>query len=117
MRVALHLLIDTGLLAPVRGWASRADRLLEGHDDTPVHAWLAVVRTYERFLSGDFKGARNWARRAIEIGMDHSEPAAAVLGRVGEARSLIFEGEVLQGLELLDEAAVAALSDELDPLS
>ena len=30
VRVALHLLFDTALLAPIRGWAKRAERLLEG---------------------------------------------------------------------------------------
>jgi hypothetical protein len=43
VRVALHLLFDTALMAPVRGWLARAERLLDGHDDTPPHAWLAVV--------------------------------------------------------------------------
>ena len=42
-QVALHLLMDTALMAPVRGWVRRAERLLEGYDDTPVHAWVAVV--------------------------------------------------------------------------
>ena len=32
-RVALHLLMDTALMAPIRGWVRRAERLLEGHDD------------------------------------------------------------------------------------
>lgn len=116
VRVAMHLLFDTALMAPVRGWIKRAERLLEGHDETAVHAWLAVVRNYERLLSGDFQGARQWARRAIEIGT-RSNPAAAAIGRVAEARSLILEGEVRQGLGLLDEAAVATVSGELDPLS
>ena len=116
VRVALHLLFDTALLAPIRGWASRAERLLEGQDDTPVHAWLAVVRSYERLLSGDFRRAREWACRAIEVGTGR-DPAAAALGRVAEARSLILGGEVARGLERLNEAAVAAVSGELDPLS
>ena len=93
-----------------------AERLLEGHDETPVHAWLAVVRSYERLLSGDFQSARHWARRAIEVGAT-CDPAAAAVGRVAEARSLILEGEVRQGLGLLNEAAVATVSGELDPLS
>ncbi|MGH7718521.1 MAG: transcriptional regulator, partial [Gemmatimonadaceae bacterium] len=38
VRVAMHLLFDTALMAPVRGWIKRAERLLEGHDTTPVHA-------------------------------------------------------------------------------
>src|SRR5205809_6437404 len=44
VRVAMHLLFDTALLAPVRGWLTRADELLEGKPDTPVHAWFAGVR-------------------------------------------------------------------------
>jgi tetratricopeptide (TPR) repeat protein len=116
VRVALHLLFDTALLAPIRGWATRAERLLEGQDNTPVHAWLAVVRSYERLLSGDFGRARQWARRAIDVGAGR-DPAAAALGRVAEARSLILDGEVARGLDLLNEAAVATVSGELDPLS
>ena len=42
-RVALHLLMDTALMAPIRGWAKRAERLLEGHDNSPAHAWLALI--------------------------------------------------------------------------
>ena len=113
-RVAMHLLFDTALMAPVRGWIKRAERLLEDYDDTPVHAWVAVARNYERLLSGDFLVARQWARRAIELGSRHV-PAAAAIGRIAEARSLILDGEVQQGLTLLDEAAVAAVSGELDP--
>jgi tetratricopeptide (TPR) repeat protein len=116
VRVAMHLLFDTALMAPVRGWLSRAESLLEGEPETPVHAWLAVVRNYERMMAGDFESARRWARRAIEIGSS-ADPAAAAVGRVAEARNLILEGEVRQGLALLDEAGVATVSGELDPLS
>ncbi|CAN5362500.1 hypothetical protein BH23CHL1_BH23CHL1_23120 [soil metagenome] len=116
VRVAMHLLFDTALMAPVRGWIKRAERLLEGHEETPVHAWLAVVHSYERLLSGDFQSARQWARQAIEVGAK-CDPAAAAIGRVAEARSLILDGHVSQGLGLLNEAGVAAVSGELDPLS
>lgn len=115
-RVAMHLLFDTALMAPVRGWLRRAERLLAGQPDTQAHAWLAVVRSYERMLGGDFSGTRRWARRAIAIGST-CDQAAAALGRVAEARSLILEGEVRHGLGLLDEAALATVSGELDPLS
>src|SRR5688572_31700370 len=40
VRVALHLLLDTALMAPVRGWLARAERLLEGQQETAAHAWL-----------------------------------------------------------------------------
>jgi len=103
-------------MAPVRGWARRVEQLLAGVDETPVHAWLAVVQNYERMLSGDFPEARRWARSAIETGTNCA-PAAAAIGRVAEARSLILEGDVSQGLGLLNEAALATISGELDPLS
>ena len=115
VRVALHLLFDTALMAPIRGWVARAERLLEGEDDTAIHAWVAVVRSYERLLSGDFERARQWARRAIDVGTGR-DAAAVALGRVAEARSLILEGQVTRGLDLLNEAAVATMSGELDPL-
>ena len=116
VRVAMHLLFDMALMAPVRAWLTRADRLLEDHqEDTSIHAWLAVVRNYERLLSGDFENARHWARRAIEAGTGH-DPAAAAIGRVAEARSLILQGDVTRGLALLNEAAAAAVAGELDPL-
>src|SRR3954471_1621405 len=68
VRVAMHLLLDTALMAPVRGWLARAERLLEGQEQTPAHAWLAAVRAYERMLTGDFQGARRWSERAIAVG-------------------------------------------------
>ena len=116
VRVAMHLLFDTALMAPVRGWLARAERLLEGRGETPAHAWFAVVRAYERMLTGDMPGARQWARRAIEVG-SKCDPAACAIGRVAEARLLILDGDVQQGLALLDEAGVATVSGDLDPLS
>ena len=116
VRVAMHLLLDTALMAPVRGWLARAERLLEGQDETAAHAWIAVVRTYERMLTGDLQGARRWSARAIEIG-SASDAAACAVGRVAAARLRILDGDVANGLALLDEVGVAAVSGDLDPLS
>jgi hypothetical protein len=109
VRVAMHLLLDTALMAPVRGWLGRAERLLEGQQQAPAHAWLAVVRTYERMLIGDVQGARQWSERALEVGSQHDAAACAV-GRVAVARLRILDGDVEEGLALLDEAGVAAVS-------
>ncbi|MDQ0821834.1 tetratricopeptide (TPR) repeat protein [Arthrobacter sp. V4I6] len=115
-RVALHLLIDTALLAPIRGWVRRAETLLMGHEETPIHAWLAVIRSYERLMMGDVRAAGEWASKAVAMG-SASNPAAAAIGRVAEAHAVILEGDVRRGLELVDEAAVATISGELDALS
>ena len=116
VRVALHLLFDTALMAPVRGWLARAQRLLDGRDESAAHAWLAVVCTYERMLTGDLPGARHWAQQAIEVG-SRCDPAACAIGRVAQARLLILDGEVPRGLALLEQAGVATVSGDLDPLS
>jgi tetratricopeptide (TPR) repeat protein len=116
VRVAMHLLFDTALMAPVRGWLARAEQLLDEGDETPAHAWLAVVRSYERLLIGDREHALSSARRASAIG-SKCDPAAAAIGRVAEARILILDGDVTHGLALLDEAGVAATSGGLDALS
>jgi hypothetical protein len=118
VRVAMHLLFDTALMAPVRGWLARAERLLEGEGEgeTPAHAWFGVVRAYERMLTGDPAGARHWARQAVHVGAT-CDPAAAAIGRVAEARLLILDGDVRDGLALLDQAGVAAVSGDLDALS
>ena len=115
-RIALHLLMDTALMAPIRGWVRRAERLLEGCEETPVHAWLAVIKGYERLMMGDLPAASEWARRAISVG-SRCNPAAAALGRVAEAHAVVLAGDVGRGLDLVDEAAVAIISGELDAIS
>ncbi|WP_405700841.1 transcriptional regulator [Streptomyces sp. NBC_00069] len=116
VRVAMHLLFDTALMAPVRGWLRRAERLLDPAAATPAHAWFAAVRSYERLLSGDLDAARDWAGRAVATGLD-TDPAAAAIGRVAQARLVIFDGDVERGLALLDDAGAATMSGDLDPLS
>ena len=116
VRVAMHLLLDTALMAPVRGWLARAESLLEGRQETPAHAWLAVVRTYERMQTGDVEGARQWSERAIDVG-SACDDAACAIGRVAAARLRILSGDVAEGLAQLDEVGVAAVSGGLDALS
>ncbi len=115
-RVALHLLMDTAMMAPIRGWVRRAERLLEGFDATPAHAWLALIKSYDRLMRGDVVGARGWAASAIVAG-SVCNPAAAAIGRVAEAHAVILGGDVRHGLDLVDEAGVATISGELDAVS
>jgi tetratricopeptide (TPR) repeat protein len=116
LRVALHLLMDSALMSPIRGWMKRSEDLLDGHPESPVHAWLALVRGYERLFSGDTASALTWQRRAIELGT-RLDPACAAVARVAEARAMIVEGAVSEGLAQLDAAGVAAVSGEVDAIT
>ena len=51
----------------------------------------------------------------LEAGRRFDDPTLVALGVLAEGRLLIAQGEVERGMALLDEAMVAATSDELDP--
>ena len=115
--VALQLLVDTALMAPVRGWLARADALLTGTEPGSVHAVLAAVRGYERYLSGDLPAARAAAHQAVELGEAHRQPLAALLGRVASARIAIADGAVAEGTAGLDEIGARLMGGEADSLT
>lgn len=115
--VAMFLMMDTGLMAPVRGWLRCAERLLEGHDEAPAHAVIAMVRGYERFMCGDMDAAREQSAAAIELGGRLGVDPAVVIGRVCAARVKIFDGQVDEGLDLLDGIAADLMSGEADALT
>jgi tetratricopeptide (TPR) repeat protein len=115
--VAMYLMIDTGLMAPIRGWLRRAERLIAECDDTPVHAVVAMVRTYERLWCGDMIGAGADAARAIDLGERLNVPPAALIGTVATARLRIFEGKTDEGLEMLDDVALSLASGDVDAMT
>jgi tetratricopeptide (TPR) repeat protein len=115
--VAMYLMIDTGLMAPIRGWLRRAERLIAEVDDTPVHAVVAMVRTYERLWCGDMETAGVCARTSIELGRRHGIEASVLIGRVASARLLIFEGHTDEGLEILDDVALTLMSGAVDDMT
>lgn len=115
--LAMFLLIDTGMMAPVRGWLRRAERLVDGMDEVPPHALIALVRTYERFMSGDVEGVRVASAAARDLGERLGVMPALVIGRVAAARLDLLEGRVDEGLEQLDEMATLLMSGDVDPLT
>lgn len=114
---AMFLMIDTGLMAPVRGWLRRAERLLEGHAETAAHAVIAMVRTYERFMCGDMEAARLHSALAIDLGERLDVMPAVVVGRTAAARVTILEGDLDDGLAQLDEVGALLMSGAVDSLT
>jgi class 3 adenylate cyclase len=110
------LLVDAGLVAQVRGWLQRADRLLENRPQSALHGRAAMLRSFISLITGDIDQALELARIAIEISSRFEHGETVILARSAEARALIFQGHIEEGLALLDECAVAAASGELDPI-
>jgi len=82
-RVAMHLLFDTALLAPVRAWLSRADQLLDGVADTPVHAWVVIGAPYELAMARMGVGDVLRAQGDDERGHVEFEAARTIFERIG----------------------------------
>jgi hypothetical protein len=114
--VAMFLMIDTGLMAPVRGWLRRAEALVDAVA-SPVHAVTAAIRGYERFMCGDIAAAREESARAIELGNSLGSLPAEVIGRTAAARITILEDDVEDGLAQLDEVGGLLMSGAVDPLT
>jgi hypothetical protein len=113
---AMFLLCDTGLMAPVRGWVRRAHRLLDAVDSGPVHALLAAVEAYERLFCGDVPAAREKAASAVELGERHNSAEASVMGATAQVRLALLDGEIDEGLALLDEVGARLMAGEVGAL-
>ncbi len=102
-------------MAVAAGWVGRAERLLEGESETPAHAWLALHRlTMVIQVEGDIAGALAMADDVIALAMRTGSPDVASLALSMKGMSKVFSGEWEEGLALVDEAAVMAMSEQRD---
>ncbi len=106
-------------LAPsvAAGWSGRAMRLLEAEPDCPEHGHLARIHTNVRFSVGDLDGALDHATRTLEIGNRFGDSDLQAFGLFDQGNVLVAKGQVEEGMALLDEAMVAAVSGELGPFA
>ncbi|MCH6555978.1 MAG: adenylate/guanylate cyclase domain-containing protein, partial [Chloroflexi bacterium] len=106
-------------LAPsvAAGWSSRAVRLLETEPDCPEHGHLARISTNVTMSAGNLDGALEYARRTYEIGSRFGDRDLQAFGLFDQGNVLVAKGQVAEGMALLDEAMVAAVSGELGPFA
>ncbi|HEX9710924.1 MAG TPA: LuxR C-terminal-related transcriptional regulator [Actinomycetota bacterium] len=98
------------------GWMSRAQRILSDQPECPEHGYVRYLLEVEAGLGGgDLDAVVSSAREVQQIGRRQVDPNLVALGILGEGRALIRQGRVVDGNELLDEAMVAVLGDELSP--
>lgn len=105
-----------GAEAQGSGWMRRAARLLDDHPDGVEQGYLDYVLGFEAaFNALDLDAAQESARRIHTLGRRFDDLPLTALGVMGEGRVLVRRGNVVAGMALLDEAMLAAVSDELDP--
>jgi len=100
-----------------QGWFSRAERLLEKEEEAPAHGYLAWMRTHAFMAVGDLDAALEQAELVLDLGTRFGDRDLLAYGLLQKGRVLVAKGLVKEGLSLLDEATVAAVSGELNPLA
>jgi class 3 adenylate cyclase len=96
-------------------WILRAERLLEGQPEHPGHGWLAVMKSLHAAMVGDAETMLAESQRAVDIARRFGDRNLEALALSGRGAALVSAGQVAEGLALVDEATVAAVSGELDP--
>jgi len=114
---ALRLMQDhafRGAVTIASAWLGRAARLLENDQDSREYGYLRLMQGLVAGESGDPDGAIAQARLALEYGMRFGDPDLQALSLVLQGQALITKGEVKEGMKLVDEATIAAVTGELE---
>jgi class 3 adenylate cyclase len=97
-------------------WTSRAERLLADEPECVEHGYLERLLSVIAFEGrGDFDEALEHGRRALELGTQFGDRELQALALHDQGRALVAKGEVAEGMAMIDEATVAAVSGELSP--
>jgi class 3 adenylate cyclase len=96
------------------GWLARAERLLESEPQSPLHARLAVFHSLGALMANRITDGIELADRAMELAREHHDPDSNFMAMSFKGMALVFIGEWQAGLALIDEAATAASSGQLD---
>ena len=100
-----------------QGWHQRAARLLETIDETPAHGFLALQKSMLASGRGDYEEALVHIQNALDIATRHHDRDLLAQATLREGVARVNNGEVDQGLALIDEVTAAAVAGELNPMS
>jgi DNA-binding CsgD family transcriptional regulator len=107
-------LAQVGEIAHAIGWFGRAQRLLErAEDDCVERGYLLIPVMMQYGDAGDYEAVYATAADLVKIGERLGEPDLIALGLHSQGRALIKQGQVEEGLALLDESMVAVVAGEL----
>ncbi len=96
------------------GWLARAEHLLESEPDSPIHARVAVFHALGALIAGQLTQGIQLTDRAMELARKLGDTNSMFMAMSFKGMALVFSGEWETGLALIDEAATAASSGQLD---
>jgi ATP/maltotriose-dependent transcriptional regulator MalT len=101
--------------AQADGWQARAMRILAEEAEGAEHGYPLYLEV-AGLMGSDLDAAQAGAQRMQELGRRFGDDTLVALGIFFEGRVLVKQGRVADGLALLDEAMLSALSDRLQPM-
>jgi DNA-binding CsgD family transcriptional regulator/tetratricopeptide (TPR) repeat protein len=110
-------LLFRGETGRATGWLARAKRLIECEERDCVEAGYLLLPVVQQLIdAGEWEAAYAAAGNAAEIGDRFGEADLIACARHLQGLVLMQQGQVEQGLRLLDEAMLAVTAGELSPL-
>lgn len=97
-------------------WLNRSERLLQQEPECVEHGYLTRTRGVVAFEGlHDFDAALKFAQQTFEICTRFKDRDLMAMALHDQGRVLVAKGQVAEGMALIDEATVAAVSGELGP--
>jgi DNA-binding CsgD family transcriptional regulator len=110
-------LTTTGQPAVGGGWVARAQRMLdERGQDVVERGYLLIHLMYGHVFAGEFPEAALVAAEISAHGRRFADPQLLAMGLSSEGRLMMYAGRVREGLGLFDEAMVAIVEGEVEPV-
>jgi class 3 adenylate cyclase len=96
------------------GWIAQAERLLADQPESAMHAWLGVFHTLFALIQGNLEDGIAAADGTMDVARRHGNASALYLAMSFKGMGQVFSGNWQAGLALIDEAATAASTGQLD---
>lgn len=98
------------------GWFGRAQRLLEREEqDCVEQGYLLLPLAYQRQAGGEYDAALEAAESAVQIGERFRDRDLTAVAVHFQGLTRIQQGQIEEGLRLLDEAMVSVTAGETSP--
>jgi tetratricopeptide (TPR) repeat protein len=110
------MLMNAGEKARSNGWMARGERLLRDKPECAEKGLLLIPAALGELSVGQGEKAQKLFEQVSKIGEQFGDANLMALGRLGHGQAMIQQGEVANGIKLLDEAMIIVETDEVFPV-
>jgi len=112
------MLMNAGERARSSGWLARGERLLNDgqNQDCAEKGMLLIPMALGELYSGNAHGAREIFEKVTRMGEQFHNADLITLGRLGLGQAMIQQGDLSNGIKLLDETMIALETEAVFPL-